>query len=446
MSNEKDTFEVLIDVNSKTLEEKAKKCLAVSDYSVIIKSELENFKSTEVILCDEITILNYFKDIQNPANIRQVILLKSETNEIPKLSPNVSPNDFWIVNNPFEVDDFLNTVAKACIMLELERENLLLKSPHRINLSDNFLNSKSKAMKDVLKQVERFAGLEGTVLITGESGTGKTMLAQHIHNLSDHRNGSFINLSCANLPRDLVESELFGHEKGAFTGATFPRAGAAELADKGTLFLDEIGELPIELQPKLLTFLQDKIVHRVGGSGGKKVHARIIAATNSSLDEMIKSKLFREDLYYRLNVFHIKMPALRERIEDLPTLTQNILGRIAKERGVKEISIDKKTLDRLKEYSWPGNIRELENRLERATAYSDRNVVDSKALFESISSSNNKEVENLNDHIQDQEKTLEELEKSIILRRLNTYKGDKQLAAKSLGISLKTLYNKLNKY
>ena len=197
-------------------------------------------------------------------------------------------------------------------------------------------------MKEIIDLVSKIAGFEGAILLTGESGTGKTMLARHIHSLSAHKDGSFISVSCATLPRDLVESELFGHEKGAFTGATHARAGAAELADKGTLFLDEIGELPLELQPKLLTFLQDKVVRRVGGSTEKKVSARIIAATNSSLESMISEKRFRQDLYYRLNVFHVRLPPLRERIEDIPFLTQSILGRISKERGAKDIRIDKK--------------------------------------------------------------------------------------------------------
>jgi formate hydrogenlyase transcriptional activator len=218
----------------------------------------------------------------------------------------------------------------------------------------------------VLEQVGRVASTDATVLICGETGTGKELIARAIHSNSQRRDKPLIKLNCAALPAGLVESELFGHEKGAFTGAIARRIGRFELADGGTIFLDEIGELPLETQAKLLRVLQEHEFDRVGGASQRKVDVRVIAATNRNLLKAVGEKAFREDLYYRLSVFPILLPPLRERSEDIPLLVQFLLDRFAAKIGKRFDGVSHETMQRLTAYSWPGNIRELENILERA--------------------------------------------------------------------------------
>jgi transcriptional regulator with GAF, ATPase, and Fis domain len=221
-------------------------------------------------------------------------------------------------------------------------------------------------LKDVLKQVEIAAPSGATVLILGETGTGKELIARAVHRLSSRFEGNFIKLNCAAIPTGLLESELFGHEKGAFTGAINQKVGRLELADKGTIFLDEIGEIPPDAQAKLLRVLQEREFERVGGSTAIQVDVRVIAATNRDLLKAVREKAFREDLYYRLNVFPILLPPLRERTEDIPLLAHFFLNKFAARIGKSLQGISRQTMERLLAYSWPGNVRELENILERA--------------------------------------------------------------------------------
>jgi len=226
------------------------------------------------------------------------------------------------------------------------------------------------------QQMKKAAQLDVTLLLTGESGTGKTFIAREIHRLSQRAAEPFIPVSCPALPRELLESELFGHERGAFTGATTLREGRFEQASKGTIFLDEIGDLPGELQPKLLTVLQDQEFFRVGGNRMLRTDARIIAATNTDLRERVAQGNFREDLYYRLDVLELRMPPLRERLEDLPDLINSILKRIALKRAKPLWTVTTAAVNMMKTKSWPGNIRQLENVLERATAFADSAQLD----------------------------------------------------------------------
>jgi transcriptional regulator with GAF, ATPase, and Fis domain len=234
---------------------------------------------------------------------------------------------------------------------------------------------KSPALEAVLEQVERVAPTDSTVLIQGETGTGKELIARAIHNISSRCGRAFVRLNCAAIPLDLLESELFGHEKGAFTGAIAQKIGRFELADKGTLFLDEVGDIPLALQPKLLRVLQEQEFERLGSSRTHQVDVRLVAATNRDLTEMVKRGEFRSDLYYRLDVFPILLPPLRARREDIPALVTHFVEMFSRRMGRKIEHIPPKTMVALSSYQWPGNIRELQNLIERAVILSNDGVL-----------------------------------------------------------------------
>ncbi len=273
------------------------------------------------------------------------------------------------VSGEFTRTMFVDITDKVLMEQEKEKlqaENLYLQD--EIKHTHNFeeIISKSKLFHKVLHQIEQVASTDATVLILGESGTGKELLARAVHNISNRNKRALIKINCANLPSNLIESELFGHERGAFTGAMERKIGRFELADNGTIFLDEIGELPIELQPKLLRVLQEGEFERLGNPKTIKVNVRVIAATNRNLELAIAKKEFREDLYYRLNVFQITAPPLRDRKEDIPLLVDHFVKKYEGEMGREINIIPKEVIHALMQYDWPGNIRELENKIERA--------------------------------------------------------------------------------
>src|SRR3981081_2665729 len=235
----------------------------------------------------------------------------------------------------------------------------------------------SPALEAVLEQVERVAPMDSTVLIQGETGTGKELIAQAVHNISPRCNRRFVKVNCAAIPLDLLESELFGHERGAFTGAIAQKIGRFELADKGTLFLDEVGDIPPALQPKLLRVLQEQEFERLGSGRTHQVDVRLVAATHRNLVEMVKRNEFRSDLYYRLNVFPVPLPPLRARREDIPALVEHFMEIYAHRMGRQIDQISPETMSELASYPWPGNIRELQNFIERSVILSSGNVLNS---------------------------------------------------------------------
>ena len=275
---------------------------------------------------------------------------------------------FEYLRKPYDSDELLVLVDKAVETWSMRCENADLKESLSISMPASFSPAQSKGDEKQAENISRIAMLDSTVMISGESGTGKSTVARMIHQKGPRSGRPFVAVNCASLPRDLIESELFGHSKGAFTGAIKDRAGRVEVADGGTLFLDEIGDLPLELQPKLLTFLQDRTIQRIGCNEVRKVDVRLIVASHRDLAAMCNANCFRPDLYYRLNVLRIMMPPLRERADEIPMLVANILNRIATRQNIPVPKVSDDAILELSNYPWPGNIRELENVLERAVA------------------------------------------------------------------------------
>ncbi|KUJ95234.1 MAG: Nif-specific regulatory protein [Desulfonauticus sp.] len=300
----------------------------------------------------------------------------------------------------------------------------------------------SKSMSQIMTQISQVAPSKATVLLRGESGTGKELLAEAIHNLSEVRDGPLVKLNCAALPSELIESELFGHEKGAFTGAYQSKKGKFELANKGTLFLDEIGELSLEAQAKLLRVIQEGEIQRVGGEKDIKVDVRIICATHQPLEELIKEGKFREDLYFRINVFPIFIPPLRERREDILPLAENFLEHYAREYNKKIKRISTPAIDLLVQYHWPGNVRELKNCIERAVLVCNEEVIRTYHLPPTLQTAESSATDNQLPFAE----AVAEFEQEIIIEALKKAKGNMLQAARDLKASYRVINYKVKKY
>ncbi len=291
------------------------------------------------------------------------------------------------INNALEKYHFVKWNSQLLIGLErqnaellklkkkLEEENDYLRT--EIKTSKNFENiiSENEGFLNILNKIEQIADSDAPVLVTGETGTGKELIARAVHNLSERRNSAFICVNCAAIPETLFESEMFGHEKGAFTGAVSSRKGKFELAKDGTLFLDELGEVPLSVQPKLLRAIQDNTIERVGGQTTVRLNLRIICATNKNLRKEVEEGKFRSDLYFRINVFPVELPPLRKRVDDIPLLARYFIAKFSRKYNKKITKLQKKDMDRLTQYHWPGNIRELENVIERAVITANSNKI-----------------------------------------------------------------------
>jgi len=349
---------------------------------------------------------------------------------------------FDYLTKPIKTEELLVTVEKAMKEALLRREVAeLRRQVHREYSFDQILG-KSKPMRTVFDLIRRVADSQTNILITGESGTGKELVAKAIHFNSGRREGPFVPVNCAAIPEFLLESELFGHVKGAFTDAKADKRGLFEEARKGTLFLDEISEMPMVLQAKLLRAVQEREIRRVGATRSAPVDVRIITATNVMLAEEVKAKRFREDLYYRLNVIEIRLPPLRERKEDIPLLCERLFQKsiAGKEKPLK--GINESVLGLLIDYAWPGNVRELENVIERAVTLARGDTVTPEDLPPSI-----REVRGERQMVEEAVERLlplEELEEAYIRRILEKTGGNKYQAAQVLGIDRKTLYRKLS--
>ncbi|RWR13650.1 sigma-54 dependent transcriptional regulator [Siminovitchia fortis] len=349
---------------------------------------------------------------------------------------------------PAKLDEIELAINKAFSWLEMKKENLYLKEQLKQVEPTKGLISISNEMKDIYTLVERVSSTDATVLIHGESGTGKSMIAKIIHQLSDRSEAPFIVVNCAAIPENLLESELFGYEKGAFTGATASRAGKFEAAHRGTIFLDEIGEISLQLQAKLLQAVQEKSFMRLGSNQLKQVDIRIISATNSNLKQMVKEGKFREDLFYRLNIVDMYIPPLRDRIDDIPLLIEEFLERHRQKTKIN-YKVSSHLLTILTNYDWPGNVRELQNAVERAVVLCDGENLSIRDFPREIQEYNNRQFR-LESFSLNQGKTLpeqlEEIEKKFILTAVEEQHGQVAAAARKLGISRQLLSYKLNKY
>jgi len=358
---------------------------------------------------------------------------------------------FWFLEKPIQprvLRMLLDRAANQARMAD-QTERLQRQLSYQGVLAN--LAGVSEPMQRVFSLIRQVAPSKANVFITGESGTGKELVSRAIHDLSPRAGGPFIAINCAALPETLMESELFGHEKGAFTGAVERRAGCFELAQGGTLLLDELAEMPIGLQAKLLRVLEDSKVRRLGGKTETTVDVRVIAATNRPPADAIKKGQLREDLYYRLNVFELTLPPLRQRLDDLPMLTEAILGDLNQKHGTQVTGVEPEALKRMANHPWPGNVRELRNALERAVIITGKGMIRAEALPASIgavgpSLQGGQAMADSEAITLPVGTTVEQAEKALILVTLAHTKNNKTRAAEMLGISLKTLFNKLKEY
>ncbi|MBM4347066.1 MAG: sigma-54-dependent Fis family transcriptional regulator [Deltaproteobacteria bacterium] len=356
------------------------------------------------------------------------------------------------ITKPFKIDEIKIIIQNALEKKHLENENLLLKKVVRDRYHfENIIGQGSK-MLELYDLMEKVAPTKTNILITGESGTGKELVAKAIHYNSPRKDKPFVTLNCGAIPESLIESELFGHMKGAFTDAITTKKGLFEVADEGTLFLDEISELPLMMQVKLLRVLQDREFKRVGGTEDIRVDVRIISATNKDLEEAVRAKQFREDLFYRLNVIQIKLPTLRERKEDIPSLAGHFLNRYAEELGKQISQISPDALRILIQYDYPGNVIELQNIIERAVALENSQELTPSNLssyLEEQSLNLNKrkgfDLEIPNEGI-DLEKIVEDIERTLLVKALDRTKGIKKKAAELLHINFRSMRYRLEKY
>ncbi|MDL1873359.1 sigma-54-dependent Fis family transcriptional regulator [Deltaproteobacteria bacterium PRO3] len=354
---------------------------------------------------------------------------------------------FHYVTKPFQFDDLLNLVQKALEHQRTREENRLLKKQLNLKYGLENIVGVSDGMKSIFELVAKVADTDSTVLLLGESGTGKELVAKAIHYNSRRSQRPLVPVNCAAIPEDLLESELFGHVKGAFTGAVVSRTGRFEMADGGTLFLDEIGDMSPKLQVKLLRVLQERRFEPVGSGRSVEVDVRIIAATNKNLERAVKERTFREDLFYRLNVIPIRIPPLRERKGDIPMLIEHFLQRFAKENGKKAPQVTPECMQMLSNYAWPGNVRELENAIERLVILKPEQVISIKDLPEKFLQGGGKIFTSVNipDNGISFKNVVNDFENELILRALEKTAWNKNKAATLLKLNRTTLVEKIKR-
>ncbi len=349
------------------------------------------------------------------------------------------------LSKPIDLDELENLIKRVSEKKSLISENILLREQLLEKFKFDSIISQSKKMEEVLNLAGRVANSKTNVLIRGESGTGKELVAKAIHFSSERKNKSFVTVNIASLSENLMESELFGHEKGAFTGAIQSRVGKFEEANNGTLFIDEVGDIPLQVQVKLLRAIQFGEIQHLGSNEVKKLNVRIIAATHRNLEQMIKHNEFREDLYYRLNVVCLKLPSLNERKEDIPILVDHFIKKYSESAGKEITGVTREALDRLMRHNYPGNIRELENIIERAvvlTRYDKISLEDLPVYFESISENRLLDPYNLEDGYEEKVKTFES---EMISEALKQNNGNQSAAARQLNISERHLRSRLER-
>ena len=396
---------------------------------------------------DGITVLERIKEMAPETVVIMITAFASTDTAVQAMKKGA----YDYITKPFKIDEIKLIIRNALERKALEKENILLKRLVETKFSFDNIIGQSPKMVAIYELMEKVAQTKTNILITGESGTGKELVARAIHFNSPRKDKGFVTLNCGAIPENLLESELFGHMKGAFTGALYNKRGLFEVADDGSIFLDEVGELPLSMQVKLLRVIQDKEFTRVGGTEPITVDVRIISASNKDLEEAVREKKFREDLYYRLNVIQIKLPLLRERREDIPLLAEHFFKKYAQELGknIREISPDAMKL--LVNYDFPGNVRELQNVIERGVALEARDIL----TVENLSSymEEQRGIKRIDDTLFDipsegidLEKVVENVERDLLIKALQRAKGVKKKAAELLNINFRSMRYRLEKY
>jgi two-component system response regulator HydG len=416
------------------------------------KAGLEQIRSGshDIILSDvrmpQVSGLDILQAAREQDPMTPVILMTAQASLQSAIAA-VNSGAYYYLQKPFSNDDLVTILRRACEFRAVRVENKQLKQEirrrERAGATVTRPIGKAKRFLEVLRLAEHVAPTDSTVLIGGESGTGKEVIARYIHNLSTRNEGPFLSINCGALPENLLESELFGHVKGSFTGAVRDKQGLFAAARGGSFFLDEVGEMPPSLQVKLLRVLQEREVIPVGATEAIPVDVRIIAATNRDLEEEVRRGNFRSDLFYRLNVIAINLPPLRERRDDLIPLIEQFLENLAQESGGEIKALSSDALDAVTVYEWPGNVRELENALEHAVVLSKGNLIEASALPERITK---RKKEPLVAERSYKNPTLEVIERAYIMYVLQAEGGNKTRAAEVLGIDPSTLYRKLSRY
>ena len=463
---------ILIVDDDDQLRKSFEKLLLAENYSVVTANSGEaavsllKARSVDLVIMDVrlpgMNGLETFKIIHRQLPKQQVIIMTAygTTNtaiEATKLGA------FDFILKPFEVPAMLDVIKRA-----LETSHFMSSPVELDTVSDSFTGDaiigKSPAMQQVYKAIGHAAPTNATVLIRGESGTGKELVARAIYQHSNRMQQPFQVINCVAIPDTLLESELFGYEKGAFTGASHRKLGKIEQAQNGTVFLDEIGDMPIQIQAKLLRLLQEKSIERLGGRESIPIDVRVIAATNRNLEKAIEEGLFREDIYYRLKVITIWLPPLRERVEDIPALTDYIIAKYSKEIGINNPGITPGAREKLAKYYWPGNIRELANLLQKALIFSHGSPIDANSIAignqerpaTSVQSSAASDDESLKQWISHRmqnvfgddffQTAVDQFSKILITEALEKTNGNRSQAARMLGLSRPTLHSKIDKY
>lgn len=437
-------------VMSLLLRDEGYEVLAV-DNGVSAVAEAERFNPDLVLLdhqMPDMTGMEALKRIKDKRPATVIIIITAH-GSISLAVNAIKEGAYDFIEKPFDNDHLLLTVRRAIEYKNLSGDLTQLKKRLDETYSLGQIVGSSAKLQQVMSQVRKVAATSATVLILGESGVGKELIARSIHSFSQRADKHLVTLNCGAIPLLLVESELFGHEKGAFTDAKEMHRGAFEQADGGTLFLDEIGELPLDAQVKLLRALENRTITRVGGKKPIAVDIRIIAATNRNLEEKVRQGVFRLDLLYRLNVFTIQVPSLRERRDDIPQLTDYFIAKYNKILDVNVTGITQQAVNRLIQYEWPGNIRDLENAVQSAMILSQNGVIDLEQLpmrikgyltsIEAESFNNDNETNIIR-------KTNSATEKNLIEETLKNCNYNRTLTAETLNVSRKTLFNKMKKY
>lgn len=412
-------------------------------------SAIETIKKKEFdyVLCDivmpEMSGMELIEKIKE-ISPHSTIIMMSAYGTVDTAIEALKRGAYDYISKPFKKDEIILTIKKAEERQRLLNENILLKRELKSRFGFERIIGRSKAIEEVIEKSKKVAPYRIPVLITGESGTGKELLARSIHLASGCPEERFITINCAAIPETLLESELFGYMKGAFTGATYSKKGLLEEADGGTAFLDEIGDLPTSLQVKLLRFLQDGEIRRLGESATKKVNVRVICATSRDLLKDVKDGRFREDLFYRINVVTIHIPPLRERKEDIPILVEHFLKKFSESMGKRIKGVSASCMKLLMEYPWPGNVRELENQIERAIVLTEKEVLKEEDFPFILEWKEGKS------HFLEDEFSIKKhtriLEKELIIKAIERTGGNKSKAAKLLQISLRALLYKMKEY